>query len=105
MMLLNRNLFQIKLSSNKSDLFEKGKIVEAIQKDLDLNEKEAGYFVGQGKISNAAYISKGQSINILTKKGEVIDVASATDLHNIKAISKVVKKYYQCWPKQVITSI
>ncbi len=102
MMLLNRNLFQIKIAGNQSDLPERDFILKAVEKELNLTEKEASYFVGHGKISNAAYIRKGQSINIVTKKGEIIDVASATDLHNIKAISKVVKKYYQCWPKHVI---
>lgn len=104
-MLLNRNLFQIKLSGKKSDSLDKDQILKAVRNRLELNEEESKYFVGQGKISNAAYIQKGQSINILTKKGQVVDVASATDLHNIKAISKVVKKYYQCWPKQVILPI
>lgn len=101
-MLLNRNLFQIKIASDKSQLYNSELVLSAVSEQLDITPKEARYFVGEGKISNAAYIQKGQSINILTKKGEIIDVASATDLPNIKAISKVVKKYYLCWPKQVI---
>lgn len=100
-MMLNRNLFQIRLAGNKKELPDRKVILEAVRKSMDLDEKEAKYFAGQGKISNEAYIRKGQTINILTKKGKVIDVASATDLHNIKAMSKVVKKYYLCWPKQV----
>ena len=36
--------------------------------------------------------------------GEVIDIMHAADLPNIKAISKIVKKYYLCWPKDVSLS-
>jgi hypothetical protein len=52
-------------------------------------------------VSNAAYVDKGDRINILTKTGKVVDVALASDLPNIKAISKIVKKHYLCWPKNV----
>lgn len=100
-MLLNRNLFQIKISNDRESLPAKEEVIQAVTEQMDLSAAEARYFVGDGKISNAAYISKGQSINILTKKGEIVDVASATDLPNIKAISKVVKKYYRCWPKHI----
>ncbi|MEL7148106.1 MAG: HD domain-containing protein [Bacteroidota bacterium] len=100
-MLLNRNLFQIKIYNDKNSLPPKEEVVAAVMESMDLTAEEARYFVGEGKISNAAYISKGQSINILTKKGDIVDVASATDLPNIKAISKVVKKYYRCWPKHI----
>ena len=30
-----------------------------------------------------------------------IDIADAADLPNIAAMSKIVKKYYLCWPKIV----
>lgn len=38
---------------------------------------------------------------ILSKEGEVKDVMEAADLPNIKAMSKMVRKYYLCWPKDV----
>ena len=52
-------------------------------------------------MSNSAYIATGQTINILKKSGEVVDVAEATDLPNIKALSQIVKKYYLCAPKSL----
>ena len=55
----------------------------------------------EGSISNAGYISEGQKINIITKEGRIFDIAQASDLPNIKAISKIVRKYYLCWPKDV----
>ena len=52
-------------------------------------------------MTNAAYISGGQRINVLMKDGSIIDIADAADLPNIAAMSKIVKKHYLCWPKIV----
>jgi HD superfamily phosphohydrolase len=57
------------------------------------------YLFVAGFKSNAAYIGGGQKINVLLKSGEVRDIALASDLPNIKAMRKIVKKYYLCWPK------
>ena len=66
-----------------------------------LSETHARYFVRKGKVTNSAYIASGENIKVLMKDGTVQDVAQATDLPNIKAMSKIVKKYYLCWPKEV----
>jgi hypothetical protein len=58
--------------------------------------------MSHGEVSNKAYIASGQNINILTKQGEVIDIAQASDLPNIKASSNIVKKYYLSHPKNII---
>ncbi|MBK6263885.1 HD domain-containing protein [Marivirga sp. S37H4] len=99
--LLNRDLFKIKLSNEplaKSDI-KAFKL--AIVQEHHLLNKEASYFLSHGEVTNSAYILGGKSINILTKKGNVIDIAQAADLPNIKAMSKIVKKYYLCLPKTV----
>jgi hypothetical protein len=41
---------------------------------------------------------------VLTKKGKIIDIAQASDLPNIKAMSKIVRKYYVCWPKNLLSN-
>ncbi len=100
-MLLNRQLFQISLDNEEHASKHIDQLVRSVANRYELNEEEAKYFVGKGKISNSAYVSKGQSINILTKSGKIVDVAQATDLPNIKAMSKIVTKYYLCWPKSI----
>ncbi|MEQ8337404.1 MAG: HD domain-containing protein [Cyclobacteriaceae bacterium] len=98
--LLRRKLFKIELSNEK---ISQDRIKE-INKSLTIkgfDPSHVKYFVQKGSVSNAAYVAKGSSINILTKSGEVVDVASATDLPNIKAISKIVKKYYLSYPKDI----
>lgn len=100
-MLLQRRLFKVKLSNEKLDRAQLATLKSQIIKEFQLNKNELQYFLVQGSMSNAAYVSGGQNINILTKNGEVIDIAQASDLPNIKAMSKIVKKFYLCWPKSV----
>lgn len=102
-MLLSRQLFKVKLSNNTilKDKSEKQSLRKAIANKYGLSEKESKYFLIDGTVSNAAYVSARQTINIQRKNGEVIDVALATDLPNIKAMRKIVKKNYLCYPKSI----
>jgi HD superfamily phosphohydrolase len=99
-MLLERKLFQIMLSNDpiKKNLVEK--IKTAITKKYKTLLAESPYLFAYGTVTNEAY-AQGQQINILTKRGELLDIAQASDLPNIKVISKIVKKNYLCWPKDV----
>jgi hypothetical protein len=67
-----------------------------------LKENEIDYFLSYGVITNSAYFSDEQKILILKKNGQILDVAHASDLPNIKALTKMVKKYYLCYPKSVV---
>lgn len=100
-MLLDRKIFQVQFDNEKPSKEIRSKIKLNVANEFDVSLEEAQYFVGNGKISNAAYILKGESINILTKKGAIQDIVQATDLPNIKAMSKVVTKYFLCWPKGI----
>ena len=99
--ILERRLFRIQLSN---DPFPKDTILKMgaqIKAHLKISKEELNYFLVHGNISNAAYVSEGQKINIITKEGKIFDIAQASDLPNIKAMSKIVTKYYLCWPKDV----
>lgn len=100
--LLNRKLFKIQITEEKFDKERINSIKEKIVSTFpDIKPKDFSYFLSMGIISNAAYVAKGQNINILTKKNKLTDVAEASDLPNIKALSKIVKKHYICCPKKV----
>ena len=99
--LLNRDLNKITLSSDKPDPKIINKIKSELIKQYKLSEEEVTSLYSVGSISNAAYIAKGETINIITKKGNILDVAEASELPNIKAISQIVTKYYLCWPKKI----
>ena len=100
-MLLHRQLFQIKLTSDPIKKGEIEKVRNGITKEYTLLRNDATYLFSIGTVSNEAYLAEKHAIHILTKSGEVVDIAQASDLPSIKAMSKIVKKNYLCWPKNV----
>jgi HD superfamily phosphohydrolase len=99
-MLLQRNLFQIIISNDplKQKL---EKVRSRVSSAYHTLRSDSAYFFSWGTLTNEAYVSEVNSINVLTRNGKLIDVAHYSDLPNIKAISKIVKKNYLCWPKDV----
>lgn len=99
--LLQRELFQIVISANPIKKSEVVKVRQGISQVFGVLQKDTQYLYSYGTVSNEAYISGGKSINILTRSGDVLDIAHASDLASIKAISKIVEKNYLCWPKNI----
>jgi uncharacterized protein len=99
-MLLNRQLYKIQFSDEP---FSTEKINEIKQEltQKGITELEMKYFLVEGVSSNAAYISNQEHIYIKQKNGSVEDIADASDLPTIKALSNIVRKYYICWPKSL----
>ena len=100
-MILKRNLFKVRMAGKTFDAGYIDQIKEAVKSQYHVSDDESQYLIMNGIMSNAAYISEAQTIKIISKSGEIIDLAEATDLPNIKAMSKIVKKYYLCWPKSL----
>ena len=99
-MFLSRNLFKINLSNVEFSEEELETMKEKTRVKLQVPDEDMKYFFSHGSISNNAYLAK-ERIHILTKKGDIIDVAQAADLPNIKAMSKIVKKHYACRAKNL----
>lgn len=99
-MLLERRLFQVKLSEEPIRKHLVEKIRGGISRQYRTLRSETSYLYSYGAVTNEAY-AEGQKINMLTKSGELLDIAQASDLPNIKAFTKIVKKNYLCWPKDV----
>jgi HD superfamily phosphohydrolase len=99
--LLERKLFKIMLSPSPFDIEFLVGVRELAQEHFDISPEEAHYIVIEGKISNNAYQSGEENINVLTKQSLVVDVAEASDLPSIQALSKKVEKYYVCYPKEI----
>ena len=98
--LLNRNLYKVKISNFPIEASFIENIKESLLKK-GITEHELKYFITEGDVSNKGYVSGDETINILTKNRNVIDIADASDLPTIKALSNIVKKYYVCWGKNV----
>mgnify|MGYP001627265373 CR=1 FL=1 len=99
-MFLTRQLFKINLRNQEFSAEELQELMAQTKRKLEVPDEDLKYFFSHGSISNAAYMDS-QQILILTKKGEIIDVAQAADLPNIKAMSKIVKKHYACQAKKL----
>ncbi len=101
--LINRDLFHIEISTKP---FSEKYISEIKAKAVDkfkINESDADYFVFSDIIQNKAYsIGKNKRISVLLKNGKTADIADASDLSNIIAMSETVEKYYLCYPKDVV---
>ena len=100
-MFLTRKLFKINLVNEPFSSEEIEHLRAKAQRKLQVSDEDLGYFFSTGTISNYGYLEKDR-ISILTKKGEVVDVASAADLPNIKIMSKMVEKHYVCVAKSLI---
>ncbi|SNT26050.1 hypothetical protein SAMN05421640_3013 [Ekhidna lutea] len=100
--LLDRKLLGISFSNDPIGRIITDDLMQKVSSKYNINDHEASYLVQTGSVSNSAYIASGQSIKILRKHGEVVDVAEASDLPNIKAMSKIVTKHYLCAPKELL---
>ncbi len=99
--LLNRHLFRAKLQKEEFD----HKLLETLSKKV-MNEykisiDQTSYFVFMEIISNYAYDPDDHSIQILYKDGSLRDISEASDMLNTAVLSKTVKKYCLCYPKEL----
>ena len=100
-MLLERRLFKIVLSKEP---FEQSWVEEkkaALCQEAALQDEDWRYFLVEGHTENAAYQEQASQILIKTKQQSILDIAEASDLPNIKALTKIVKKYYVCWAQHL----
>ena len=97
-MIINRKLLRIEIQQKefeKSDLDNK---IKTVARKLNLSNNEAKFFVFSKKISNQAY-QQEKPIFILNKKGNIKDIAQASDQLNLQALTTPVIKHFICYPK------
>ncbi|HEX8658772.1 MAG TPA: phosphohydrolase, partial [Hymenobacter sp.] len=101
--ILHRNLLKIVLAPEPFDEDFRLGIRELIEEKFGLLPAEAELLLIAGRLSNSAYNAESQEpIEILTKRGDVVNVMEASDLPNIRALSKRVEKFYICYPKEIV---
>ncbi len=99
--LLYRRLFKIEIHDKPFENSVINNIKEKAIRILDLTESEINYFVFTDTISKKAYSAFDENIKILYKDGRIIDIAEASDMLNTSVLSKTVKKYFLCYPKEI----
>lgn len=99
---VNRRLPKIEMKNEKFVASEIDTIKERVKKALKLSDNEIDFYVYHGSVSNNAYNSEGEQIEILYKDGSQKDIVKASDSASIKALSMTVSKYYLCYPKKLL---
>ncbi|WP_027391657.1 HD domain-containing protein [Aquimarina latercula] len=100
-MIIDRDLLRIKIKKKTFNADKIDKRINDFRLKSNISEEEARYFIFTGMISNQAYHQNKQNINILYKSSKIVDIVSATDQFNLKALSKPVTKYFICYPKYI----
>lgn len=99
--ILNRRLLKVQISSQSIGQEAIEERQRQVANELGITVNEASFLVFERMVSNSAYVSGGNRINVKTRNGDILDVAEATDLPNIHAMTTVVKKYIVCQPKTI----
>jgi len=99
--LIERKLFKIKMQPYKFDKEIVQKIEQIAKKIFKINNKEVAYFVVTDEATNKTYSPTDFNINILTKENKIIDISFASDIFNLKILSKKVTKHYLCYPIEI----
>jgi HD superfamily phosphohydrolase len=101
-MIINRDLPKIKVVTDKVLLDEMLPLQERFASENSISISDTNYFIFKGKIKNQAYSKEAEPIRILKKDKTIEDVVEASDQLNLKSLSKLVTKYYICFPKQLV---
>jgi hypothetical protein len=99
-MLLNRNLFKISFFNEPPG----EEVLAPLRERLTaagVSENDMQYFLVTGETTNWAYAKEQDPIRVKMKKGNLVDIADASDIPTIEALTKIVRKYYVCWGKNV----
>jgi len=100
--LVNRKLYKVEV---QNEAFAKATVNswrKKLKQKYKLSESETDYFVFSHDVSNDAYRPDKIHINILFKNGKITDIAQASDQKYIVALQETVKKYFLCYPKELL---
>lgn len=100
-MLVDRQLLKTEITNDPPDAVRLKVLEDNAEISLKIKTEELPYFVFTDLISNRAYntAESNSTINILTKNGETIDIAKASDLSNLTSLDQTVTKHILCYPR------
>lgn len=99
-MLLDRNLFKISFFNEPPGEDVLAPLRERLTA-RGISEMDLKYFLITGETTNWAYAKEQDPIRVKMKKGNLLDISDASDIPTIEALTKIVRKYYVCWGKNV----
>ena len=102
--LVNRQLFRNEIQNKPFSNELVADLKHKVAALYDISQADAEYFVFSDVARNSAYNPFNNRINILFKDGKVQDITEASDQLNIEILSKIVTKYFLCYPKHAANS-
>ncbi len=96
--LIDRRLFKLKLKNYPYACDFIKNVRHKVVSNTAFEEADLKYLVFDGKETNSAYSTSKDEIKILHKNGEVLPMSMSSD-YNVQ--SKIVTKYYLCYPKGI----
>lgn len=99
LMVLNRQLLGVKVSSGKPSEEEIMLLQKGLSDKLNIPEGLEHYFVFEKSMSNNAYTEGQGGIKLLYNDGSLKDIGQAADQLNISALSQPVIKHFLFYPK------
>lgn len=100
--LIDRKLLHIEIANKPFEQSYIQRVRNQVQQQFDLKPDDVDFFVISDSITNNAYKMDEDHINIYYKNGQLVDIAEAADQLNISVLSKTVKKFFICYPKECI---
>lgn len=100
--LVNRKLYKVIIQKEPFLTSTVNEMKAKIKKRYKLSDPEVDYFVFSNKVTNDAYRPDKIRIHILYKDGKLADITKASDQEYIAALQKTVKKYFLCYPKNIL---
>ncbi len=95
----DRQLFKIEIQKTTFTKEYIDQVKKRVGRYFGCSDHALEFMVISNSISNNAYSSDDDQINILYKDGTQCDIGEASDMLDASVLSKTVKKYYLCYPK------
>ena len=98
---VSRKLPRIEIQEEPFDKDKIKNIRLQVADQFNLPATEAELMVVSDSVSNHAYSALDDNIKILDKHGKTRDITEASDILNVSVLSKTVRKFFLCYPKNL----
>lgn len=99
--LIKRNLFAIELQNESFSKERVSRLKQQVIEKMDINQRQAEYYVITNSISNLAYSPDIPEVRILLKSGKTADISDVSDMFDHRFLSEKITKYFLCYPKEL----
>ncbi len=98
---LSRKLPRIEIQDVAFEEEKINRLRRQVATQFSLSVKDAEQMVITDSVSNNAYSALDDNIKILGKHGKLRDISEASDILNVSVLSKTVRKFFLCYPKNL----